>query len=233
MDKNSIGKEIVDAVIAVQRETVSWSEAHRHETRLPAELRRGVDEKRSHANSQWSSRLRNILAILAARREKNIRTNPPGVHRFAAPLKGDVGFKQMVKQSIPTKMFAWLACITGSVGTVVYIIALLTAVWVFVPNQNQRPVLVVGFLAYGLVYSVAILLTGISIMRRYKHALLLVVAVTLWHFVNHAIWTRMYHMHLIVYSHRHVLALLFLAWMILRRCELRKEETQPESGGEA
>ncbi len=132
----------------------------------------------------------------------------------------------MVKQSIPTKIFAWLACITGGVGTVTTIIALLTGLWIFPPSQSQLPALVIVMLVYGLAHSLAILLAGISIMARYKHALLLVVAVTLWHFVTHAIWIRVYNITLPLYSPRDVLALLFLTWMILRRYELQKEESQ-------
>ena len=141
----------------------------------------------------------------------------------------------MIKQSIPTKVFAWLACVSGGVGTGALLFALLTGAWFSLRNQNQAPgqllvlpAFVFGLLGYGLALSVVTLSTGIAILRRSRHALLLVVATTLWSIANLAMWSRLYNARLTILSPRLALAILFLVWMILRRHELQRGETQPQ-----
>ena len=153
--------------------------------------------------------------------------------RSAAPLRLVVGFRKMLKQSLPTKMFAGLACVTGGVGTVAFLAMLFTGFWISLQSLDQLPAFVVGILSYGLAYSVVALSTGIAIIKRYRYAFPLVLAVSLWSFANHAIWSHLYNMPLTAFSPRLALAVLFLVWMIFRRHELLGEETQPENRGDA
>ena len=103
---------------------------------------------------------------------------------------------------------------------------LFTGIWISHQSPDQLPVFVVGILGYGAAYSVVTFLMGIAIMTRFRYALLLVVAVSLWNFANHAVWSRLYDIQVQAFSPRLALTILFLVWMILRRQELMREETQ-------
>jgi hypothetical protein len=133
-----------------------------------------------------------------------------------------------MKQSVPTKLLAWLACISGGVGTVAYAIFLCTAIWVRFMHRSHTtslpiPVYVFGLLGYATAFYAVILSTGIAILRRSRHALLLVIVAGLWSVANLAMSSQFFGLQLTLVTPRIALAALFFMWMILRRKELQKE----------
>ncbi len=140
-----------------------------------------------------------------------------------------------MKQSMPTKLFAWLACLSGGTGTIASVVAVCAGVFFLFHQRGQSTEglftlssLALIFIGYTLAFNAAMLAIGVVILRRSARALQLVVAAGLWQLADTGMWTRIYDASPSYYVPRTALVALFLAWMILRREELTQKETQQD-----